>query len=154
MKSDIGGRSVLPLIEIEVSTLGTSALARCWGVRIQCDFRRASCRIHSKLIGDDSALLRQRDFSRPRRSKPTAISTVTATRMSNVEIAVRVGSISNRILSHIRFGNVVAFGAPRKIANTTSSIERRRFPLLLHFVIFPIAKDAELPNDKMYLFVA
>ena len=44
----------------------------------------------------------------------------------SVEIAVNVGSISYRTLSHIRLGSVVVAGPPRKIASTTSSNDRRK----------------------------
>ena len=47
-------------------------------------------------------------------------------RTSSVEIAVSVGSISKRTLSHIRLGRVVVAGPPRKIASTTSSNDTRK----------------------------
>ncbi len=56
-------------------------------------------------------------------SAPTRIRM--AIKVSSDEIAVNVGSISKRTVSHIRFGRVVASGPPTKIAMTTSSNEIR-----------------------------
>src|ERR1700674_3623572 len=62
----------------------------------------------------------------PRRMSSTPTSTITATKVSSEAIAVSVGSISKRIVSHIRFGSVVVSGPATKIAMTTSSNEIRK----------------------------
>src|SRR6266511_485004 len=61
-----------------------------------------------------------------RRTISTPVRMTIGMMTSSVEIAVSVGSISYRTLSHIRLGSVVVAGPPRKIASTTSSNDRRK----------------------------